>query len=72
MCIRNNIDTVLEQLEFCENYEQMRHLLDEATPCKMCSKELRNAEGAEHSCRCLEHSRSKIQNQLASLIMKTG
>jgi membrane carboxypeptidase/penicillin-binding protein PbpC len=66
MCVKKDTDTVLHQLELCENTEEMRWFLNEAILCRQCCNNPETGRTSEEGCSCLQHSRAEFQKVLSS------
>lgn len=67
MCTKKDIDDVFEQLQSCQDTEQMRRFLKETIPCIECSEAKISDGEQEYCCSCRLHFRTEIQNTIYSI-----
>ena len=63
MCIKKNIDDVLEQLKHCDDPKEKRRLLEEINPCKTCPEE-KQASLSSCNCTCKQQYQTELQNMV--------
>ncbi|OGR11953.1 MAG: hypothetical protein A2097_11825 [Desulfobacula sp. GWF2_41_7] len=52
MCIRKDIDAVLEKLHHCQDHEEKRRILEQLTRCETCAEKLDPLVQGGIQCRC--------------------
>lgn len=63
MCLKKDIDDVLEQMKNCHDPTKKRRLLEEITPCKTCLL-AKQAPQAPCDCKCQQQHQIELMNMI--------